>query len=66
MFICLRAGEAKLYIRESSVYAVRTYGSTVEIHYGPGRDSIAVSRKNNELELKRLESVFGIQEDSSE
>ena len=66
MFICLQTGEAKLYIRESSVYALRTYGNTIEIHYGPGRDSVAVSRKNNEEELKRLESFFGIREDSSE
>lgn len=57
-FVTLNLGEAKMHIRVASIYAIKTYGSTAEIHYGPARDYVAVSIEKNADELTKITDIL--------
>lgn len=51
------SGESILSVRMSSIYAVRTYGETIEVHYG-FKETISLPLKGNENSVEQLKKIF--------
>lgn len=46
-------------IRVDSIYAVRLYGNTIEVHYGP-KETISLPFSGNEDTVETLRKIFSI------
>jgi hypothetical protein len=57
MFIKLKSGGSVLCIRADSIYAVRTYGTTLEVYYG-FKETVTLPFKGNETTVRELFNLF--------
>jgi hypothetical protein len=48
-----------LSVRISSIYAIRIYGTTIEVYYG-FKECISLPFKGNEESVETLREIFGV------
>jgi hypothetical protein len=59
MFVKLKSGGSVLSIRVNSIYAIRLYGTTLEIHYG-FKETVSLPFNGNEDSVELLREIFGV------
>jgi hypothetical protein len=48
-----------LSVRTSSIYAIRVYGTTIEVHYG-FKETISLPFRGNEESVEALREIFQV------